>query len=247
MRYCDDISDSRGSENVRHNGLSDWRQALTNTMAGDYGKSEILAAFHDTVRRFEIPEDYFHKLIDGAEMDLSVNRYQTFEELYEYCYRVASVVGLVCIRIFGYRGEDAKEYAEYCGVAFQLTNILRDMKEDARRNRIYIPLEDLSAFGYSESDILSGVTDARFRNLMEFEVRRAKGYYQKATPLVNMVDLVSRPGLMAMIGIYSAILDKIESRSYDIFGPRVSLSAKEKISIAAKSMLKWHSNGGNQH
>lgn len=237
MRYCDDISDSEILGDSKVSGLQMWRNALVAAMEGEYGKSDIMPAFHDTVVRFGIPVEYFHELIDGAEMDLSINRYATFDDLYKYCYRVASVVGLVCIYIFGFKDEEAKKYAESCGIAFQLTNVIRDVKEDAERNRIYLPMEDLQSFGYPEADLLNGVMDDRFRSLIKFEVDRASGYYQRSLPLLSLVDPSSRPGLSALIGIYSTLLRRIADKDYDVLSGRVSLSTKEKLGIAAKSFL----------
>lgn len=244
MRYCDDICDSDaeiGRDKLAL--LSKWRADLDLAMDGDYGQSMILAGFHDAVSSFNIPSVYFHDLIDGAQMDLSINRYETFEDLYQYCYRVASVVGLVCIHIFGFKDPSAMKYAEYCGIAFQMTNILRDIQEDAERNRIYLPMEDLRRFGYTEADLMNGVQDDRFRNLMRFEVARAREYYEKAAPLINLVDITSRSGLAAMIGIYSALLDRIEEKNYAVFDQRIALAAPEKIRIAARSLI-WSRPSG---
>lgn len=243
MRYCDDISDSERTCMSKMDGLAEWRSALDRAMVGDYGQSAILPAFHDAIRTFRIPDIYFRELIEGATMDLSINRYLTFEKLYEYCYKVASVVGLVCIHIFGFNGDMARRYAEYNGIAFQLTNILRDVREDSERDRIYLPLEDLAAAGYTEEDLLAGVMDDRFKTLMQFEVGRARGYYDMGAALVNHVDLASRPGLTAMIGIYHAILDRIEERGYDVFSERIALTKSEKLGIAARSVFTWRTNG----
>jgi phytoene synthase len=237
MRYCDDIADSHHPPTSKADALRQWRDALTGALKGDYGESRILPAFADSVQKYSIPATYFYELIDGAEMDLSVNRYQTFDDLYQYCYRVASVVGLVCIHIFGFQDDQAKNYAESCGIAFQLTNILRDVKEDAEHGRIYLPLEDMEAAGYSEDDLSHFMLDDRFRQLMKIEAQRAHGYYERGTGLLGYVDPVSRPCLAAMIGIYSSLLTKIESKGYDVFSKRISLSAREKISIAARSTL----------
>jgi 15-cis-phytoene synthase len=242
MRYCDDISDQEGTQLSKTDALSKWRGALDAALQGEYGRSRILPAFHHTVRKFGIPANYFHELIDGAEMDLTINRYQTFDDLYRYCYKVSSVVGLVCIHIFGFRDDSAKDYAERCGIAFQLTNILRDVKEDAGRNRIYLPLEDLAKFGCSEEDILNGVVDSRFRDLMRFEVTRARDFYDQGMPLVRLVDATSRAGLTAMIGIYSTLLNKIEAKDYDVFSRRIALSTAEKLAIAARSVSWPRSN-----
>jgi len=131
MRYCDDIADDPSVDGDKRRMLEKWRASLDRAARGEYEESRILPAFHDTMRRFDIPVEYFHQLIDGAAMDLSVEQYESFDELYEYCYKVASVVGLVCIHIFGFDSPEAKRHAEYCGIAFQLTNILRDLAEDA--------------------------------------------------------------------------------------------------------------------
>src|SRR5579872_4864945 len=162
MRYSDDISDEAALTAGKHDQMRRWREALDRAFEGDYGDSPILPAFHDTTQRYAIPKRFFYELIDGAEMDLTRTRYETFDDLYGYCYHVASVVGFVCIHIWGFAGgESTYAPAEACGVAFQLTNILRDVKEDAERGRIYLPLEDLRRFDYSEEDLLRGVTDQR--------------------------------------------------------------------------------------
>lgn len=237
MRYCDDIADSCHPPTSKADALRRWRDALSGALKGDFGESKILPAFADSVQRYSIPEIYFYELIDGAEMDLSVSRYQTFDDLYQYCYRVASVVGLVCIHIFGFQSAKAKSYAESCGVAFQLTNILRDVKEDAEHGRIYLPLDDMNAVGYSEDDLCRSIFDDRFRRLMKTEAARAHSYYERGNALLGYVDPASRPCLAAMIGIYSSLLGKIETKDYDVFSKRISLSAREKLSIAARSTL----------
>jgi len=247
MRYCDDIADDESASGDKRRLLEKWRASLEKAAHGDYEDSRILPAFHDTIVKFGIPLDYFRQLIDGAAMDLSIDRYASFDELYDYCYKVASVVGLVCIHIFGFDSPDAKKRAEYCGIAFQLTNILRDLKEDASMGRVYIPDEDLWAFGYSAEDLRSGVRDERFLRLMKFEVLRARCYYNAALPLVRMVHESGRPGLTAMIGIYSGILDKIERSHYNVFANRISLSGARKLSIAAKVLLMSKLNGGRPY
>jgi phytoene synthase len=237
MRYCDDISDGGAAPASKRELLEAWRGALAGAYRGEYGGSRILPAFHDTVRRFDIPQAYFDALIDGAQMDLTVRRYETFEDLYRYCYRVASVVGLVCIEIFGYEDARAREYAESCGIAFQLTNILRDVKEDGERGRIYLPLEDLRRFDYPEEDLFRSVVNDHFLRLMQFEVARAREYYQRALPLLPLIDRGSRPALQAMMAIYGGILTRIEQSGYDVFAERAQLSHWEKVSIAARAWL----------
>jgi phytoene synthase len=244
MRYCDDIADDPGIEHNKKAMLEKWRGSLDSISRGEYENSPILPAFLDAVTRFNIPLEYFHQLIDGAEMDLCKDGYASFGELYEYCYRVASVVGLVCIHVFGFDDPRAKEYAEYCGIAFQLTNILRDLKEDSSIGRVYLPQEDLWAFGYSEKDLEDEVFDERFMRLMNFEIMRAKCYYGAALSLLPLVHESGRPGLWAMISIYYSILRKIEHKNFDVFSEKVSLSKAQKISIAAKTMLTSRHNGG---
>ena len=247
MRYCDDIADDPSVDGDKRRMLEKWRASLDRAARGEYEESRILPAFHDTMRRFDIPVEYFHQLIDGAAMDLSVEQYESFDELYEYCYKVASVVGLVCIHIFGFDSPEAKRHAEYCGIAFQLTNILRDLAEDASMGRVYIPDEDLWAFGYTADDLTHEVRNDRFTRLMGFEVARARCYYKAALPLVGMVHDSGRPGLCAMIDIYSGILDKIEKSGYDVFANRISLSAPKKLSIAARTLLMSRLNGGRPY
>jgi phytoene synthase len=236
MRYCDDISDGNAGHEVKQTQLRDWRSQLDAAFAGSVRENPILPAFHDTVNNFSIPAQYFHWIIDGAEMDLGVARYETFTDLYKYCFNVASAVGLVCLQIFGYKDERAREYAEQCGVAFQLTNILRDVKEDAESGRIYLPLEDLRKFGYTAEELRRGVVDERFRRLMKFEAERARKYYAAARNLLPLVEDSSRPALWAMIKIYERILDKIEGQQFDVFRHPIHLASTEKLSIALKAL-----------
>jgi phytoene synthase len=237
MRCCDDISDGSDAFEDKRRKLGSWRAQLNAAADGRFNMSPILPAFHDTMRTFSIPADYFHWIIDGAEMDLSIDHYETFEDLYQYCFNVASAVGLVCLQIFGYTDERAKKHAEYCGIAFQLTNILRDVKEDADMGRIYLPAEDLAKFHYSADELRRGVVDARFKGLMAYETDRAKQYYQQARSLLPLVDAASRPALWAMMEIYGRLLGKIVRRQYDVFGPAIRLSTPEKTAIALRALI----------
>jgi phytoene synthase len=239
MRYSDDVSDEAAADQSKAAQMRAWRQALDRAFAGDYGDSLILPAFHDTVQRYHIPARYFHDLIDGTEMDLTKKRYETFAELHQYCYRVASVVGFVCIHVWGFDAADGKalEYAEACGLAFQLTNILRDVKEDAERDRIYLPQEDLRRFGVSEEDLKRGVVNANFRALMEFEAERAKGYYEQARALFPLIHAPGRPTLAIMMQIYRGILDSIERQGYDVHTRRARVSTPKKLSIVFRAWL----------
>jgi phytoene synthase len=246
MRYCDDISDEPGTTFSKKELLNRWQDALDRALKGDYGDSLVLPAFHHSVEQFQIPSHYFYSLIDGARMDLEVDRYKTFPELYTYCYRVASVVGLVCIHIFGFKSNEAIHHAERVGVAFQLTNILRDLKEDAGMGRIYLPQEDLRAYHYTEDDLLASVYNKQFCELMKFQVSRAKTFYEDAPQLIPMVHPTGRGGLAAMINIYRGILDRIESRDFEVFSSRVELSLHEKIRLAGRGWLSSPIYGGLQ-
>ncbi len=239
MRYSDDVSDEAAIDSTKAEEMRAWRAALDRAFAGEYGDSKILPAFHDTVRKYAIPARYFHDLIDGTEMDLVKNRYETWEELHQYCYRVASVVGFVCIHVWGFDAADGRalEYSEACGLAFQLTNILRDVKEDAERDRIYLPQEDMRRFGVTEEDLRAGVVNANFRNLMQFEAERAKGFYAKAEALFPLIHAPGRPTLSIMIGIYRGILDSIERNRYDVHTRRARVSTPKKLGIVASAWL----------
>lgn len=246
MRYCDDIADDPDLRGDRELMLAKWGESLEKAAKGNYLDSRILPAFHHTIMQYNIPLKYFHELIDGASMDLRGVKYKTFDDLYDYCYKVASVVGLVCIHIFGFDSPSAGKYAEYCGIAFQLTNVLRDVREDAAGGRVYIPEEDLWAFGYSAEDLARGVADDRFLRLMKFEISRAQDYYNAARPLVPLVHKSGRAGLCAMIEIYSSILSEIARRPQDVMNGAVSISKAKKLSIAARSLVSPKLNGGRK-
>lgn len=237
MRYCDDISDGDESNETKRRLLENWREQLNEAYSDGPCNNPILPAFRDSVRRFSIPAQYFHWIINGAEMDLDAVQYETFEDLYKYCFHVASAVGFVCLQIFGFNDERAKEYAEQCGIAFQLTNILRDVKEDAEMGRIYLPAEDIRKFNYTPQELENGIVNEGFRNLMRFEAERAKDYYSKARNLLPLVDNTSRPALWAMMGIYERLLDRIVQRRFDVFQNRIRLTGIEKVSIALRALM----------
>jgi phytoene synthase len=232
MRYCDDLSDEPGAT---RDPMDRWRAALDDALAGRFDAHPVWPAFHDTVGRYAIPHQYFHDMIDGVASDLEPRKIATFDELYRYCYQVASVVGLATIHIFGFESAEAPALAERCGIAFQLTNILRDIREDAERGRIYVPREDLEKFGVSEQQLARG---EGVRELLCFEAARARCYYEEARPLIGMVEKRSRGSLWALIEIYSRLLGRIEERDYDVFNGRVSLSAWEKSLIVVRAMVK---------
>jgi phytoene synthase len=236
MRRCDDISDGDGALERKMEQLQFWRKQLEPAADAPCPGDGFLPAFHDTIRRFAIPDQYFQWILNGTEMDLTVSRYETFADLYKYCFNVASAVGLVCLHIFGFTDERAKQHAEQCGIAFQLTNILRDVKEDARMDRVYLPLEDLARFHYEPADLKLGVVDDRFRSLMSFETSRAREYYDGARRLLPLVDQGSRPALWAMMEIYNGILGKIVRRRFDVYKRSVRLSTAAKLSIAVRAL-----------
>jgi len=234
MRYCDDLSDEPGANRA---SIEQWRTALDEALAGRCDAHPVLPAFHDTVSRYRIPARYFHEMIDGVASDLEPRRFETFEQLYRYCYQVASTAGLATIHILGFKSPEALPLAEKCGIAFQLTNILRDIREDAARGRIYLPAEDLARFGVREDDIRGGVRTPEFIDMMDFETVRARQYYRESQPLLGLVDRRSRASLTALIAIYSRLLDRIERSNYDVFARRVSLPAWEKSWIVVNALL----------
>ncbi len=239
MRYADDISDEGNPPMaVRHMALDEWRAALTRALYGDVGDDPILPAFQATVERYKIPHEYFFDLIDGVASDLEPQRYETFDELYRYCYRVASVVGLTVVHIYGFSDPRALELAEKCGIGFQLTNILRDIPEDAGMGRVYLPNEDLIRFGISCEQLMDGSEPPS--ELMAFEWERARSYYQEAAPLLGLVRPASRPALWAMMAIYYGILLRIKSQGFDVYRQRPRLTALEKTWIVIRAArTRW--------
>jgi phytoene synthase len=234
MRYCDDLSDEPGANRA---AIEQWRKALDEALAGRYGAHPVLPAFHDTVSRYRIPPRYFYEMVDGVASDLEPRRFEAFDQLYRYCYQVASTAGLTTIHILGFESPEALPLAKKCGIAFQLTNILRDIREDAERGRIYLPAEDLARFGVREDDIRGSVRTPEFIDLMDFETARARRYYRESQPLLGLVDRRSRACLTALIAIYSRLLDRIESSNYDVFSRRISLPAWEKSWIVLRALV----------
>jgi len=240
-RFMDDIADrpealplpGRGGSRKEQLAvlLNTWREELRRCYAGN-PRHPISQALADAVRRFPIRQEHLVGIIDGVKMDLSRNRYGTFAELYDYCYHVASLVGLVCIEIFGYRNLNTRNYAVNLGVAFQLTNILRDVGEDAQRDRIYLPAEDLARFGYTEQELRAGVYNDSFIRLMAFEGERAKEYYNRAVANLAPEDRRALAAAEAMRLIYRRLLDKLTASNFKVFGTRVTLATSYKIGLA---------------
>jgi phytoene synthase len=239
MRYCDDLSDDEGIAN-RAQAIARWRDDLEAALSGHPiehpGEHPLWPAFADAVGRYKIPHQYFFEMIAGVSSDLEPRCIQTFDELYDYCYHVASVVGLTIIHIFGFDDPKALELAEKCGIAFQLTNILRDVREDYEKDRVYIPAEDFARFGVSPATLVS--TEGFFR-LMEFEAARARDYYRQSAPLVAMIHPESRASLKALIGIYSRLLDKIVESNYDVLTRRIRVPTWEKLWILVRSKFRF--------
>jgi len=230
MRYCDDISEAEGAS---RSAIERWRQDLDRALSGQYPDNPLWPAFHDTVQRYKIPCHYFHEMIDGVSGDLEPRRIQTFDELYRYCYQVASVVGLTIIHIFGFESADALKLAEKCGIAFQLTNILRDVREDCANGRVYIPEEDIARFG---ADLAKH--DDRFVALMSFEAQRARDYYDQSRPLLSLVAPRSRASLWALIEIYRRLLNRIERSNYDVLIKRIRVPTWEKLAILGTAIVR---------
>ncbi len=232
-RFIDDIVDD---ESIREPAmlLARWREELDHVYAGVPTRA-LSRALADSARRFAIPRVHFEEIIAGVEMDLSRTRYQTFGELRPYCYRVASALGLICIEIFGYRNPSAKIYAENLGLALQLTNILRDVREDAARGRIYLPLEDLARFNVTEDEILGGVYSSNFVSLMDFEARRAQELYAAAQIALAAEDRSTLLTAEAMRLIYGALLERIIKSNYRVLDRRHRLSAPHKLYLVGRA------------
>jgi phytoene synthase len=232
MRYCDDLSDDEAVPD-RAGAIARWRWDLDAALAGHAGDHSIWPAFIDAVTHYQIPHRYFRDIIAGISSDLQPRRIQTFDELYDYCYHVASVVGLAIIHIFGFESKAALPLAEKCGIAFQLTNILRDVREDAGKDRVYLPAEDFARFGVSPETFEPRES---FLALMSFEAERAREYYRESAPLVALIDARSRGSMRALIGIYSRLLDRIVASNYDVFARRIRVPAWEKLWVLMRSV-----------
>ncbi len=243
MRRADDIADEPVLPvDQRREKLEQWIGSLSRVVQGEKTDDPVLLALADCQKRFKIPFDLLKKLVHGTAMDVEQNQgqiqYATFDQLYDYCYHVASVVGLICIRIFGYRDPKAEKLAERTGVAFQLTNIIRDVKEDSQLGRIYIPREDLKTYGIDPAVLNNGSAATAMRPVLAFEAERAREYYRSADELLPLVDEDSQPALWALVEIYRRLLERIAQRDYDVFSQRVKLSTAEKLGVLAKGWLR---------
>lgn len=251
MRRCDDIADDPAlSARDRRERLDIWLDAFHRAQAGFPTDDPVLLALTDAQRRYNIATTLLDELATGTAMDVRdddepgfahdvpVIHYATFNDLAQYCYRVASVVGLVCIRIFGYRDRSAEPLAEQCGLAFQLTNIIRDVREDAEMGRVYLPEEDMQKYGVYPSDCRRPSDPARMRALLAMEADRAREFYKSGDALIELVDEDSQPALWVLITIYRGLLTRIAARQFDVFGEKVRLSVAEKLTILGKGFVK---------
>jgi phytoene synthase len=267
MRHADDISDDESrSRDERRADLAAWLEEWHNTAAGEVTDDPVFMALADTRLRFQIPLELLDQLVHGTAMDLDshleppttataesngapqprpfseYDTYATFDDLQRYCYFVASVVGLVCIRIFGYSDPRAEQLAEQTGIAFQLTNILRDVREDLERGRIYLPLEDLDRYSVSVADLLALRNGTKMtlnqRELLESLATRAEDCYKSGFALLPLIEPDSRPALWVLVTIYHDLLERIERRDYDVFSERVNVPTKARLAILLRGLIQ---------
>ena len=254
MRHADDISDDPELPFERRRAaLAEWLDKLHAVVAGHPTDDPVLLALADAQAKFQIPVELFDRLVEGTAMDVKASApgdpnasqiiYPRFNDLERYCYHVASVVGLICIRIFGYSDPKAEPLAEKCGLAFQLTNILRDVKEDALMGRVYLPEEDLEQFGRSAAELAparlkNGFDAAVFRPVLEFEYQRAKQLYAAGDELLPLIHEDSQPALWVLVTIYRRLLERIAQRDFNVFGERIALSTAEKLRVLGKGFLR---------
>ncbi|MCC7571744.1 phytoene/squalene synthase family protein [Candidatus Micrarchaeota archaeon] len=238
-RFVDDIVDEAEGEGRKKldSLLSKWEIYLEDVYQGKGGKHPITRALADSVKRYPLPKHSFKRLIDGARLDIIKSRYETFEELLGYCDLVATTISEISLAIFGYRNTKAVLYGRYLAIALQLTNIIRDVGEDARRGRIYLPIEDLKRFGYSESELLRCEFNDKFINLMSFQIHRTREHYKKANPLLKIVEKDSKTGAYLMGAVYVHILNKIEKLGVPVFEKQVALSFWEKQTLLFGSLI----------
>ncbi|HET8966151.1 MAG TPA: squalene synthase HpnC [Candidatus Acidoferrum sp.] len=256
MRLVDNVADDGDDIVAKQRGLAKWRAALDEAVGGygafidgspalelesaPSGASEVLPALADTMRSFHMPARYLHDQISGAEMDLTVHSYPTFDRLREYCYRVAGTVGLTCTHIFGFKDPRALDLAEKLGLAFQLTNIIRDVREDAGRGRVYLPGEDLARFNVSPADFSKNEATLGVRELLRFEADRAFQLYEEGSELLELIDADSQGTLWLLIHTYHALLARIDSLDFAVFGERIRLSKAEKMIFIARARFGRH-------
>jgi phytoene synthase len=235
MRVADDLSDEPGPVESKRAALADFRRQFHACLAESFERP-FHAALQHTMATYCIPPEYPLAVLDGVEMDLTTARYATFQELYRYCYRVASAVGLCCIHIWGFQDSKALLLAEKAGIAFQLTNILRDLAEDADRGRVYLPGEDLERFAYNEVLLAQGLRNESFQGLMKFEANRARKFYDESEALERLLPAPGKAVFQVMFRTYRGLLDKIVARDYDVFSERIRLSRWRKMQLVLQAL-----------
>lgn len=236
-RYVDDIVDELKDKANMQTMLDKWEHYLDRAYEGK-GDHPITIALADSVKRYNIPKQPFRDLIKGCKMDLTIKRYRTFDDLLEYCDKVASTISILSLSIFGYTDKKAQRFGKDLSTALQLTNIIRDVGEDVDRGRIYIPLEDMERFNYTEEDLLAKKNNANFKRLMKFQIERARHYYQSAFNLLPFIKADSRFATLLMGAVYVKILDEIEANDYDVFTKRAKLSKFKKVVLVAEMALR---------
>jgi phytoene synthase len=228
LRVADDLADEPGALEEKRNALARWRSGLEEALRGE-SRHPVYAALSDTIARFGLEPAHLHGLLDGVEQDLATTSFATFSELYHYCFRVASLVGLSCVRIWGCRNPRADDLAGASGIAFQLTNILRDTVEDARLGRTYVPQEDLNRFGCRAEQLLNGPCDENYQALMQFEMKRARGFYHQAEPLTDLLAPPGRAVFQVMTRTYRGLLSALERRGFAHLNGPVQVSRWRKL------------------
>ncbi|MEX0586725.1 MAG: phytoene/squalene synthase family protein [Pirellulales bacterium] len=236
LRRTDDLVDSAATPDEGRRALDAWRLSLDAALNGDFD-DPLLPALADTVSRYQIPPAYLTAVLDGVAMDLAPRRYETFADLEQYCDRVAGAVAMSCLHIFGFHGRGALEPARRCGLAMQLTNILRDLSEDVVQGRVYLPLEDLRRFGYTAEDLAERVDDERFRALLDFEVARARKLFADARTLGPWLEVDARRAMGAMLATYGGLLDKIAKLGGEVLHRRVRIGRWRRLRILARWLL----------
>ncbi len=234
-REVDDIVDSRSEPAIKQAKLHWWRSEVDALFKGN-AQHPVGQALMPVIKQFNLPQEQFEEIIDGMEMDLQQNRFDSFKDLNLYCHRVASVVGLLSAEIFGYRDRKTLKYAHDLGMAFQLTNIVRDVYEDARRNRIYLPQDELQRFKVSESDIIQGRSSDNFIALMKFQIERAQQYYDKAMAELPEGDRYTQRAGLVMARIYQTTLDEIVADEYRVLQHRIKLPPLRKLWLAWRTL-----------
>jgi phytoene synthase len=250
MRHCDDLSDDAAMPvEQRWEKLQDYREQMHQVLQGRATDDPVLMALADSAQHFQIPTERLEQLVQGTLMDLKQSvagaplTFADFDELARYCYHVASVVGLITIRIFGYRDPKAEPLAERLGIAFQLTNIIRDVREDAMLGRVYLPQEDLALFGRNAAELApgqlgNGFQAAPWHDVLRYEADRARELYRSADELIPLIDEDCQPALWTLVTIYRRLLDKIALKQYDVFKERVRLTVPEKLKILGKGFVR---------